>query len=75
MPRFKIVHNAPVWERTVVWVDVPEDKAELIQPGSDAYDHDFVDSLLTEAILKDEACIEVTGQIESMDSDTEVTHA
>ncbi|KKK63101.1 hypothetical protein LCGC14_2997690 [marine sediment metagenome] len=67
MPRFKIVHNAPVWERTVTWVEVTDEQAARIHD-----DPELVDDLLSKAILNDEAIIEVTGGIESMDSDYEI---
>lgn len=69
MPEFKIVHNEPVWERTVAHVTVSEKVAKKLREGSDDYDEEVADKLLAKALEDGSATVEVAGRIESMDAD------
>lgn len=66
--RFKIAHYEPVWERTMVQVDVDEETAALLREE----DPDTIQQLLEEAITNRDAFIEVDQKIDSMDSDVYV---
>lgn len=68
MPRFKIKHTAPVWEETFIEVEVTEEEAERIRDR----DMDLIDDLLNNAVLNDQATIQVAGGIDSLDADYDI---
>jgi hypothetical protein len=70
MPQVTIRHTAPVWEETLVTVEVTEEHYSRLV-GDDT-DYELVDELLTAAVLADEATIQVTTGIDSMDADYEI---
>lgn len=69
MKHIRIRHNVPVWEQTFLVVELDDDEADIILSG----DQEAVDALLIAGIESGKATVQVTGQIESMDGDYEIT--
>ena len=67
----RIRHTAPVWEETLLEVEVTDEQAESLL-GDDP-DYELIDALLNAGIMDDSATIQVTVGIDSMDADIEVT--
>lgn len=71
MRRIKIVHIAPVWERTVAYCEVEDDEAEKLTSG----DYPELEEAKLESLLLDpNTTVEVHGHIDNMDSELEVTY-
>ena len=70
MPQIRIRHTAPVWEETLVTVEVTDE--QYARRTGDDVDYELADELLNAAVLADEATIQVTQGIDSMDSDLDI---
>ena len=70
MPQIRIRHTAPVWEETLVTVEVTDEQYARLT--GDDVDYELADELLNAAVLADEATIQVTQGIDSMDSDLDI---
>jgi hypothetical protein len=73
MPDITIRHTAPVWEETLVTLEVTQEQHDRLV-GEDT-DYELADELLNAAIMTDAATIQVTGGIDSMDADWEIKGA
>jgi len=71
MKTIKIRHTAPVWEETLLEVEVTDEQAANLL--GDAPDYEFRDVLINQAVIDGTATIQVTTGIDSMDADYEVT--
>lgn len=63
MPKFLITHEQAVWEKTIAEVE-----ADSLEDAEDR-----AEELLGEAVLKDEATIEITDSVFGIDSTTNIT--
>jgi len=69
MKTIKIRHTAPVWEETLLEVEVTDEQAANLL--GDAPDYEFRDVLINQAVIDGTATIQVTTGIDSMDADYE----
>jgi hypothetical protein len=71
MKYIKIRHTAPVWEETLLEVEVTDEQAANLL--GDERDCELLDKIIMQAIADGVATVQVTVGIDSMDSDIEVT--